>query len=218
MLKILSTKILNVLFPVKCIVCEKKDIVFCDECIEEHVHVQESSNSKIISIFNYKDKVIKDAIWKLKYTGNKKIGVIFGQVLHDKILEDISEQKIFSNFTNPLLVPIPLHKKRLRERGFNQSELTARVMSIIDAEESFSFAPNVLYKIKDTPSQAHIKDKNKRLKNLSGCFSVKDKSLVQGKNIILIDDITTTGATIHEATKTLRNAGANQVIAFTIAH
>ena len=71
---------------------------------------------------------------------------------------------------------------------------------------------------KNTEHQARIKDRRARLKNLSGSFAVKNEGLIKNKNIILIDDITTTGATLAEAKKILKQAGVRKVIAFTVAH
>lgn len=218
MLKLLSEKILDMLFPVSCVGCGKDKIIFCGECTEKHLHIKSSPDKKIISIFNYRDKVVKELIWKLKYTGNKKISLVFAQILYDKILEDISEQEIFSNFTYPMVIPIPLSKRKMRKRGFNQSEEVAKNVALIDRNKSFSFAPNVLHKVRDTTDQSSIKDREARLKNLDGCFFVKDTEIVRGKNIIIIDDVTTTGATITEAMNTLHKAGAKNIIAFTIAH
>ena len=77
---------------------------------------------------------------------------------------------------------------------------------------------NVLIKIKETEHQANIKERRDRLKNLSDSFSVKNSKMIEGKNIILIDDVTTTGATLSEARKILKQSGAKKVIAFTVAH
>ncbi len=216
-LKFLSQIILNILFPSVCVGCKTKNILICEKCLVSIPPPIQTFNTTT-SVFNYKNKIIKKALWKFKYKGNKKMGKIFARAMYDKILEDTSEEKLFSNFHKSLLVPIPLSQKRLRERGFNQSEIIAREVSILDKEMSFTFTNKILYKIKDTPSQVSIKDKKYRLKNLHGCFFVKDKKSVRGRNIILIDDIITTGTTITEAKKTLLTAGAKKVIAFTVAH
>ncbi len=219
MIHLFIQKILNILFPIFCIGCKEKDTPLCRKCIESILpSTQNINQSEIISIFNYKNTTTKKAIQFLKYKNNKSIGKIFARSLYDVILEELAEQNIFSNFSNPILIPIPLSKKRLKERGFNQSEIIAQEMSFIDKNSSFTLITNVLYKIKDTPSQVSIKDREKRLRNLQGCFSVKVPNKIKGRNIILIDDVTTTGATIKEARKTLLKSGAKKVIAFTIAH
>ncbi len=216
-LKFLSQIILNILFPSTCVGCKIKNTLLCEKCLTNIPPVIQIFDTTI-SVFSYKNAVIKKALWILKYKGNKKMGEIFARAMYDKILEEISDEKLLSNFHEPLLIPIPLSQKRLKERGFNQSEVIAREISILDTEVSFTFSDKILYKIKDTPSQVSIKDKKKRLQNLHACFTIKDKKYVRNKNIILIDDITTTGATLAEAKKTLLTAGAKKVIAFTVAH
>ncbi len=212
-------KILNILFPVFCVGCRTKNTPLCEKCILSIPPPEQNKlRTEIISIFSYKNDITRKAIAFLKYKNNKEVGKILALSLYDIVLEELTEQNIFSNFSNPILIPIPLSKKRLKERGFNQSEVIAREMSFIDKGSSFTLATNVLYKTKNTPSQVSIKDKKKRLQNLHGCFSVKTPNKIKDANIILIDDVATTGATIEEARKTLLKSGAKKVIAFTIAH
>jgi competence protein ComFC len=106
----------------------------------------------------------------------------------------------------------------LRERGFNQAQLLAEEISKLDGGTNFGLEKDVLKRPKDSEHQAHIKDKKGRLKNASGAFAVNNIESVKGKNIILIDDVVTTGATLHEAKRVLRQAGAKKVVAFTVAH
>jgi len=218
MLKKIYQKILNALFPIYCIECKTGGIPLCVVCLNNFPRASDTGNISNISLFDYKNEVVKKSIWLLKYGGNKEVGKILAYSLYDYLLEEISEQGMFSHFQNPLVIPIPLSKKRLKDRGFNQSEIIAKEMSFIDNGVSFKLARNVLYKTKDTPNQVSVKDRHERLQNLRGCFSVKNPDTIKNRNIILIDDITTTGATIKEARKTLLGAGAKKVIAFTIAH
>jgi len=83
---------------------------------------------------------------------------------------------------------------------------------------NMQLANNILIKPKETEHQARIRDRRERLKNIAGSFAVKNNEKIKGKNIILIDDILTTGATLSEAKKVLKQAGARKVIAFTVAH
>ena len=84
--------------------------------------------------------------------------------------------------------------------------------------KSFVLEKNILIKIKETKHQAQIKDRRERLKNLAGSLAIKNAELIKSRNIILIDDVTTTGATLNEAKKILKQSGAGKVIAFTVAH
>ena len=109
-----------------------------------------------------------------------------------------------------LLAPVPLHPKRLRHRGFNQALLLA---------QAFSQAPvarEALGRTRPTRPQVGLKPKERR-DNVKGAFSVTDPSLVKGKNVLLVDDLYTTGATVKECARVLRKAGARQVEVLTVA-
>ena len=150
--------------------------------------------------------------------------------MYGKIIEELSELSVMKNFQNPVLIPIPLSLKRYRERGYNQAELICEELVKLDSnsnlrygvdvktKRNFYLEKNVLIKIKETEHQVNIKDRRDRLKNLSDSFSVKNPEIIKGKNIILIDDVLTTGATLTEAKKILKSFGAKKVIAFTVAH
>ncbi len=209
--------LLNFFFPKYCLGCKIGGIFLCNKCINITIRASKTPAPNTYSIFSYKEKIIKDALWKLKYHGNKSIAKEFAKHIHEQLLEEVSEMEMFNNFKNPILIPIPLSKKRFRERGFNQSEAIASELHLLN-RDAFDISTKCLVKTKDTPSQMSIKNRTARLANLNGCFSVKNNSDISDRNIILIDDITTTGATIAEAQKTLLSAGAKQTIAFTIAH
>ena len=151
--------------------------------------------------------------------GRKSLAKIFAQALYPRMLEELADLELLENFREPVLIPIPLAPKRLRERGFNQAELLCKELLKLDKSNGIlAMANNVLAKPKDTIHQAHATNRTARLKNLIGSFVVNNQELIENKNIILIDDITTTGATLSEARKILKQAGARKVIAFTVAH
>lgn len=171
---------------------------------------------EIISIFDYRDPLVKESIWMLKYRGNKKIAALLAAILYDELLAFFAEYSPLTNFTNQLIAPIPLSKKRERERGFNQCELMTNELYKLDKNINFTVTKTALVKIKDTPSQTKTDSRAEREKNLKGCFLASREAA--GRNIILVDDVATTGATIEEARRALRSAGARKVVAFTIAH
>ena len=146
---------------------------------------------------------------------------VFAEILYEKIIEELSELSVMENFHAPLLIPIPLSNKRHRERGYNQSELICKeIIKINNLRHGvdMKLENNILIKPKETEHQARIHNRSERLKNIIGSFAIKNAELIKNKNIILIDDITTTGATLAEAKKILKQNGARKVIAFTIAH
>jgi len=177
----------------------------------------EIKNSKYNALFQYKNKLSRKAIWAIKYNKNQNIIKKFSNLLYEFILENISEEMTFSTFNNPLIIPIPMHKNNLKERGYNQSELVAKEIFRIDEGKNFEILLNTLTKIKETPHQSSLKNKSERLKNLKDCFRA-DEKLVKNRNIILIDDVITTGTTMKEASKTLREAGAKKVVCFALTH
>ncbi len=133
-------------------------------------------------------------------------------------MEEHAEHIMFGRAGVTLLVPIPLSRERIKERGYNQTEKIAEALSTMADSASFTLETKALIKIRHTQPQMSVSDKKKRLEHLTGAFSVPNPSLVIGRDIVLIDDVTTTGATITEARKTLLRAGARQVTAYVIAH
>ena len=221
----LLNTILDIIFPVKCVACGKKDFDLCLECLS-NAPLAERENAKwIFPLYNYRHPPIKKALWLLKYKGKKRLAKLFAEIIYDKILEELADLSVMENFNNPILIPIPLSPKRYRERGYNQAGLICKELVKIDDLRhgvNMKLENNILIKIKNTEHQTRIKDRQNRLKNLSGSFAIKNIekniNLLKSKNIILVDDIITTGATLNEARKILKQAGARKVIAFTVAH
>jgi len=193
-----------------------KDI--CIKCLSEIPLAERETLKWIFPIYDYRHPPIKKALWLLKYSGKKRFATIFAEIIYYRILEELSELSVMENFNNVIIIPIPLSTKRYRERGYNQAELICRELIKLDEEKNFKLEKNILIKPKETKHQARIHNRNERLRNIIGSFAVKNLELVKNKNIILIDDITTTGATLSEAKKILKQAGARKIIAFTVAH
>jgi len=207
----------NFLFPLSCVECGEHGFALCTKCLSTIPLSSLPVDKNIYPVFDYKNPIIKKALWELKFKNNKAMAKPLAIALYDKILEEIQELEILHHFENPLLIPLPLSQKRERERGYNQSELLCKELSLIDTT-SFKLCTDALYKSFDTKQQTKTRSRSERKKNLCGCFAVKNKEKIKGRNIILIDDIVTTGATIFEAQKALTRSGARKVIAFTVAH
>lgn len=176
-----------------------------------------STPENTITVFDYKNPLVRQAIWELKYRGNSKVAVLLAQCLHEELAEELAERKAALNFSAPILIPVPLSKKRLRERGFNQCELLADALETVDGGNFFEVRRDLLIKVRDTESQTK-KNRTARLKNLENCFAVKTPTEISGRNIILLDDVITTGATVDEARRTLKRAGARKVLCVAVAH
>ena len=189
-----------------------------DELIQKIPRARNLGDDGNKALFDYRNKLAKQAIWEIKYKKNKKMAAVFCEPLYEYILDELIDKALLSNFQKPIIVPIPISKNRLKERGYNQCSIIARELERIDGDSNFTLCEDALKKTKDSPSQTSVKNRKKRLQNIKGCFSVSNHEKIKGSNIILIDDVITTGATMNEASRILIEAGADQVICFAIAH
>jgi len=220
--------LLDILFPQKCLGCGKNGSIICKNCQgsipptgDTDGGENNSNTIPIIAAVCYKNEILKKAIWLLKYRKIKTAAIPLAELICDRCVEDLSEINTFYSIKNCLIIPIPISIGRLKERGFNQAEIIASNVKegLIKnmPKINFSLDQNVLRKIRETSSQVLMKDKAKRLKNLKDSFRVDLPEKIKGKNIILIDDVSTTGATLHEATSVLKKAGARIVIPIVVA-
>lgn len=159
----------------------------------------------------YADPVARACIHAYKYQGVHALTSPLSDILVAYAQQLQPRPHIFNN--NPLVIPIPLHAAKERKRGFNQSALIAR--SFADVMR-FAYA-EPLIKIVDNSAQAKEKTHADRFQHMRHAFAIPRPEQVRNKNIILIDDVSTSGATLAEAAQTLRTAGAKQILAFVIA-
>lgn len=170
---------------------------YCSTCKGELLSIDFSR-----SVFTYRPP-ISTLIKKLKYNNNRYVAQAFSEYLSGLYL------KCF--ITADLITFIPMTKKALKRRGYNQGELLAKGVS----ERVGVPCENLLIKKNDTERQAKL-SKSERLKNLVDVFKA-DKKMVKDKTIVIIDDVSTTGATGEAAASKLKKAGASKVILLTIA-
>jgi len=150
---------------------------------------------------------VRTIIHNLKYLNKTHLAVKLGSSIGKIIKED----KSIRNWD--LLIPIPLHKVKLRSRGFNQSEL---IVNAIAEVCSIKKDNKILTRHRYTKNQAALPMKE-RAANVRGAFSVIDNLNIEGKKIILVDDVITTGSTMLECMKVLKEAGAKEVAALSAA-
>ena len=211
------THFLDFLFPLSCAGWGRAGTLLCGVCMER-VSLAQGAPGGVVSFFDYRDPVVRRGIWELKYRGKYGWADIFGALAYEKLLEELSDAALFDDFRNLIIVPVPLAPKRLRERGYNQSALLARAVAEEDAgANTFTIDEKMLVRVRETESQMEIKNRAKRLANMVGAFSA-DPAIVQGKNIIVLDDVSTTGATLYACREALISAGARQVMLISIAH
>lgn len=166
------------------------------------------------SICHY-DNLVKKIIKQIKYRLVKEAVIDFLVTISQlKMTELLFYKKLVKEIK---IIPVPLHRRRQRERGFNQSELMAQFFSQM---LRFSITNNVIVRTKNTKPQVEFKTPKERYQNILGVFSlVKNISLdrIQNKNFIIFDDVWTTGWTIKEIGRVLKKKGANKIFALTIA-
>lgn len=147
--------------------------------------------------------LLLDLVVRLKYRGEERLAAFLGERMAASVVGK----------TPDLILPVPLHVARLRERGFNQAVLLARR---IGKRLGVATDARLLRKTRPTPPQATLKIDERR-KNLKGAFRLEDPSQVSGWSVLLVDDVATTGATLHEAARVLKQAGAARVEALVAA-
>jgi len=160
---------------------------------------------KNTSIFIYKDAIVS-MVRRLKFDNAKYLSITLGNFIASEVVK--------MNVDFDVVIPVPLYEARQKKRGYNQSEL---LCSTLKDKLHMNVDTNILFKIRDTRSQ-HNLSRNERIENLEGAFEVKDKKLIKGKIVLLVDDVFTTGTTINECTKTLLELGAKEVYSITLAH
>lgn len=236
-IKELFSSLIDIIYPPQCVICgtlQKNRKTFCETCLNDIKFINYSicpTCSEILET-NFFDEVrclkcqdnpilsgiyslalyegsISKAIHLLKYQGKTVISEHLGSIIYNSPID----WSIFLE-KEVLIIPVPLHIKRLRKRGFNQSLLIANVIS---RKIGLKVIPNILIRSKETKSQVEL-SKEERKENIKGAFSLKDKNLLKERNILLIDDVYTTGATILECATILKKEGnVKKVEALTVA-
>jgi ComF family protein len=156
---------------------------------------------------------LRELIHLLKYGGVRPAADVLGRMLAEAIATLAPE---FSS-ESLVLVSVPLHHNKLRQRGFNQAELIARAaMKISPAWDRLRLCAGVLERKRETASQIGLTTHQRR-ENLRGAFGVAQRELVEGREVLVVDDVFTTGATVSECARVLRRAGASKVWVATVA-
>jgi len=155
---------------------------------------------------------LRELIHLLKYDRVLSAANVLGRMLAEAI-EDL--EPLFQG-GKVLVVPVPLYIKKRRQRQFNQSELIARVAVKLKDEIQFEMRPEILERWRETQSQIGL-SRHQRRENMRGAFAVEEPDEVAGREILLLDDVLTTGTTVSECARVLRRAGASKVYVATVA-
>ena len=218
--------VLDVFLPRKCSGCKEvlqaDESSICRQCLQslkpvdpkriEREFEKDFLPSEIISNFTSlfvfeKESILQDIIHDIKYNKQFNSAITLGKMFAQKHTNLLEEWAI------DLIIPVPLHHLKKAERGFNQSDFFAKGIA---KASKIKYSTNTIKRIRYTESQTGF-NKIEREENMANAFKVKKEKLVEGKNILLVDDVITTGATIRECGKALINSGADQVFAGSIA-
>lgn len=210
--------ILDILFPIKCLGCETKNQILCDNCISKIKPAERETERDILALFDYRDTIIKKAIWELKYHNKRYLGKKLGQLLYESMIEEIADLRTMTSGRSIFVVPVPISNIKNKKRGYNQAHIIAKEFCGSAPFNIFKLQNKIVIKKIETIPQARIHERKRRLKNVHGVFEVKNEYLVKGRTFIVIDDVTTTGGTINEIIKILKKAGAKKVIGLAVAH
>ncbi len=216
---------LEMLFPSKCVGCGAVGSLICDDCLQGaqrassgmcrrcSVSLRQGNLCDLCAadpppitnmkpIFEFSG-VIREAVHSLKYKDIRALAPVLGE-----IMADLGQP----GRTKPdLIVPVPSHPRRMRERGYNQAELLARQYAI---KVGTPISTTAVARIVDTPRQVDL-PASQRVRNTRGAFKASPE--VRDQRILLIDDVMTTGSTLQECARALKTAGAERVDALTLA-
>lgn len=204
---------IQILYPKQCLICGKlEQDTICSKCYNE-LKIE-------TKIENYKNKSFNEHLYIFKYEGKVR-SLIIDYKFNDKpYLSNfftkiiIKNEKICRKMKNyDIIIPVPIHKKRKHERGYNQSEIIAKQLA---KSLGVELVADSLIKQKNTLQQSTL-TKKQREENVKQVYKIQNKQKIENRKIILLDDIYTTGSTAEECSKILKQNGAKEILVLTIA-
>lgn len=213
-------EILDMIFPPKCIFCNKLlnygvKLCICENCSLK-IPFMKNRNINLIKANCYFDDIIcvceysgiiKEALIKYKFFNKPSFGRTFAKLIYDRIKEMTDWEKV------DIIISVPLHRKKEKKRGYNQAHLISKQLGRL---LGIKVNKSLLIRTKNTDSQSLL-NRADRLKNVKDAFLVTDPNSVKDKSILVLDDIFTTGTTLNECCKALKDAGARKVTAVVVA-
>lgn len=208
----------SLFYPRECPVCKRilvtGEDIFCTECLVKFPWADPDLQSmgnyfnslpksirpeKLFSLFHYNTgEDTKNLLFSIKYHNRPKLAYNIGRMLGEHIKEHLK---------GDIIIPIPLHPKREAERGYNQSVQIAKGVSHITG---IPYSTDVLVRTKHTKTQTE-QNREHRIASMDGAFTLKNSSAIEGKRVILIDDVITTGATIGACLQAISNSNVKNI-------
>lgn len=203
--------LLDLIFPAYCVNCHRLGNFLCEDCYHGLEFYWENLRSNLeneyfdqLLVMAKMDKLMGKLIKQMKYQSAANIAPFLGKILYQHLLIPPAD----------LITYIPLHKRKLRMRGFNQCKLIAQELSRLTGIEE----KNTLERVKNSKAQASVKNQHERIERMKNVFKIRKnyENFVKNKKVILLDDVFTTGATVNAAAEVLKNAGASEIIVLTL--
>ena len=214
--------VLDLVFPKRCVQCNASGEFMCPDCLAKVTPVAgetcercalplrpfetcsvcsergfEFDSTKAVFVM---EGVVAKAVHNLKYNDIRALAPVMGGMMANLLKED--------GYSADMVVPVPLHPARMRERGYNQSELLAKVIA---TECDLELNSGVLKRTVKTAPQVSFRNLKERAGAMAGAFELNKLVYIKGRSILLIDDVVTTGSTVNSCTKALKSAGAARV-------
>jgi|SRR3989338_7580181 len=233
--------ILDLVFPKKCVICErfnnpKFSGYLCDKCLNtipinhsfECIGCKRSASlgktcnlcnktnyiNQFLVVTDYKNPTLIKLIKLFKYRFIQELGFPLFLLIKKYLIQLAKTKKLNFLEENPIILSVPLSKSRLNWRGFNQSEILA---DLIAEKFNLEKGEGIIMRTGKSKPQAEIKEKDKRLDNISGFLKIINAKRVTARSVLLIDDVCTTGTTLNECAKILKENGAKKIIGLVIA-
>ena len=229
--KTLCRNILDIVFPVYCVICGKENQFLCPTCKTglpklEHQRcivcekpspfgkthpmcLTKNAADGLVCALPYPEKIKRlIAVFKYKFISD------LGASLAEAIFAEIINQNLRQYLRDFIVIPVPLHKRRFAWRGFNQAQLLSQDLA---GKLGLALDQNLVLRVKNTKPQVDL-NREQRKANISDAFALRPDSLVTDKKFLLIDDVVTSGSTMNEIAKLLKKNKAAEVWAAAVAH
>lgn len=232
-IKHIKKLLLDIFFPESCIICSNFGEIICKDCRED-INKEKTNNENLKNInwihanLSYKNENLRKVLFSIKYFYLKSASKYLADIVYGDFYDFLKDKLSFYIGQELIIIPIPISKKRLIERSYNQTEILIKeIVRVIKEKENLDLEKNIyidlLIKNKHTIKFAKTHSPAERENLIKDAFDVNEKyekEFLENKIIILFDDITTTGSTFYEARNTLIKSGAKRenIFGYAIAH
>ena len=212
-------ELLNAIFPERCISCAKPGSALCAICERTITTHPIALSGTTAALFDYRNPLVKKAIWSLKYKRKRSLGKYFGTALYREFFKHLAYGNKKTN-EEIILIPVPASAKATSIRGYNHAAIIAKTIADCAKNDDLKLTlrTDMLYKKKEVEHQARVQSKSAREENVDHVFAVRHGDELFEKTVILVDDVITTGATIKDAKRALKAFKPKRILAIAAAH